>query len=182
MLAIIFVTLFGFCNYLIIKNFSTNIYLDRVSHDMSVKLSKIIIGFVQVFGTFLCILFVDKIGRKVSNIYISDIYIVLCYFGFIFIQRFFVICPCFEKVLFSFSLVGTAISLLFYGFYSYNNSCDFTTLHTNWYPVLLYTCILFFSSFGITPLIYIIIPEIIPNKVSLAKLVSALCIYATQMK
>lgn len=46
--------------------YSSNLHIDETTTTVTIELSKIIIGSMQLAGTIFCTILVDRIGRKVS--------------------------------------------------------------------------------------------------------------------
>lgn len=69
------------------------------------------------------------------------------------------------QVLFSMSCVGTGLSYIVLATYIYLTNCDLDLAHLQWIPVLSFASILFIASIGVLPIPYVILGEILPNKI-----------------
>ncbi len=89
-------------------------------------------GCLQIAGTYVTTLFIDRVGRK---------------------------------VLLLISGSGCAIGLTVMGIFSYlfENGIDVSAL--NWIPVVSLSFVIFIASIGLIPIPYVIIAEVLPQKV-----------------
>lgn len=71
-----------------------------------------------------------------------------------------------RKVLLLVSLGGGCVMLLLTGTYSYLAKCDIDVGDFNWVPVVSISSFIFLCSIGILPAPYIMLSEVIPQRVS----------------
>lgn len=64
------------------------------------------------------------------------------------------------------SCMGTGLSYMVLATFIYLNNCELDLAHLQWIPVLSFATILFIASIGVLPIPYIILGEILPNKVT----------------
>lgn len=74
-----------------------------------------------------------------------------------------------RKWLLLISLGGTVMGLSAMGCYSYLSYIKFDVTSMNWLPVVSLSFVLFISSIGLIPLPYVIISEVLPQKVNFYK-------------
>lgn len=73
-----------------------------------------------------------------------------------------------RKLLLMISVSATTIGLTAMGTYSYLDNLHFDLQYFNWVPVMSLSFVIFIASIGILPLPYIVLAEILPNKVKTA--------------
>lgn len=99
---------------------------------ISPNLSAIIVGAIQLLGTYVATFLVDRIGRK---------------------------------ILLTFSAIGTAICLACLGAYSYCNSIGISVEEYSWISIASFSGMMFLAACGIVPLMFVVIAEVMPEKV-----------------
>lgn len=130
-------------------NYTATIFAESGT-DLTPTMAAIAMGFIQLMGTYFSTLLVDRTGRKVT---------------------FFRIFLCFTlskrqcQFLLTFSAFGTGLSLLVLGLYTYLKSLGVNVDGLGWIPVVSFGLVLFIASCGVLPLPFVVISEIIPEKV-----------------
>lgn len=71
-----------------------------------------------------------------------------------------------RKLLLTISASATSIGLAIMGTYSYLDKLNFDLHHFNWVPVCSLSFVIFIASIGILPLPFIVLAEVLPNKVA----------------
>lgn len=112
-------------------NYASTIFKDSGS-DLDSNVSSIILISVQIIGTFLASLLVDKLGRR--------------------------------KLMFA-STFGTAIASAIMGTFNFMSESGYELQAFNWVPVASLSLSLFSASFGIFPLAFVVLAEVLPAKV-----------------
>lgn len=74
-----------------------------------------------------------------------------------------------RKTLLIFSTSGSFIGLLSLGIYSYLNDAGYDLTSCNWIPLISFSTFVFISCFGILPLPFIVLTEILPAEVKSMK-------------
>ncbi|XP_037038802.1 facilitated trehalose transporter Tret1-like [Bradysia coprophila] len=70
-----------------------------------------------------------------------------------------------RKLLLTISASATTIGLAVMGTYSYLDHLDFDLHHFDWVPVVSLSFVIFIASIGILPLPYIVLAEVLPDKI-----------------
>lgn len=121
-----------FCGVLTMVNYAGKIFNEAGTH-LNPNDAVVIVGIIQLIGTYLSTLTVDRIGRR---------------------------------ILFGTSCLGTGICYITLATYIYLSS-RMDLSHMHWIPVLSFGGILFIASFGVLPIPYIMLSEILPQQVSI---------------
>lgn len=74
-----------------------------------------------------------------------------------------------RKVLLLVSLTGGIVALLITGSYAYLVQCGYDMTALNWIPLVSLSCFIFTTSIGMLPAPYVMLAEVIPQKVSTAQ-------------
>lgn len=131
-------------------NYTATIFKESGS-SMSPNMSAIVVGVIQLIGTCVSVNLVDLAGRKVS------------------FQHFLYQHSIFKKFLFQFlmtlSCVGAALGLICFGTHALMKTNGYDVESLNWIPVTSMSFVIFIASWGILTLPYLIISEIMPEKV-----------------
>lgn len=101
----------------------------------------------------------STIDENVSAIIVAAIQILGVYASTILIDRIG------RKTLMIFSTSGAFVGLLALGTYSYFNEIGYDLEQYNWIPLASFSVFIFVSCFGILPLPYVILTEILPAEV-----------------
>lgn len=64
------------------------------------------------------------------------------------------------------SCMGTGLGYMVLATFIYLNNSELDLAHLQWIPVLSFATILFIASIGVLPIPYVILGEILPNKVT----------------
>lgn len=71
-----------------------------------------------------------------------------------------------RKLLLTISASATSLGLAVMGTYSFLDKMNFDLRHFNWVPVCSLSFVIFIASIGILPLPFIVLAEVLPNKVT----------------
>ncbi|XP_055300883.1 facilitated trehalose transporter Tret1-like isoform X2 [Sitodiplosis mosellana] len=130
-IGIVFVFMHEFCGVFTMLNYTAKIFLESGS-TISPKLSAIIVGLIQLIGTYFATFFVDRLGRK---------------------------------ILLVLSSIGTAICLACLGAYSYAHSIGIDVKPYSWVSIASFSGMMFLAAVGLIPLMFVVIAEVMPEKV-----------------
>lgn len=122
-----------FCGCFTMLNYAATIFRESGSV-ISPNFSAIIVGFIQLLGTYAATFLVDLLGRK---------------------------------LLLTFSSVGTGLSLLCLGAYTYAHNLGFDVKPYSWISIASFSGMMFLAACGIIPLMFVVISEVMPEKVSI---------------
>lgn len=138
------------------------------------SIKAILIGFsltgINLFsGTFAMINYTANIFKEsgstldphVSSIIVAVIQIFGVYGSTVLVDRIG------RKTLLIFSTSGAFIGLMSLGIYSYLNENGYDLTTCNWIPLISFSTFVFISCFGILPLPFIVLTEILPAEVNL---------------
>lgn len=114
-------------------NFTAKIFVESGSK-ISANFSAIIVGLIQLLGTYVATFLVDRLGRK---------------------------------ILLTFSAIGTAICLTLLGAYSYCNKIGLNVEDYSWISIASFSGMMFTAACGIIPLMFVVIAEVMPEKVQI---------------
>lgn len=121
-----------FSGSFVLTNYAVTIF-QKSGSNYSPHISSIVFGCLQIAGTYVTTLFIDRVGRKVLLIISGS---------------------------------GCAIGLIVMGIFSYLFECGFDVSRLNWIPVVSLSFVIFIASIGLIPIPYVIIAEVLPQKVS----------------
>lgn len=123
-----------FCGVFTMLNYTASIFRQSGS-TISPEFSAIIVGLIQLFGTFFSTFFVDRLGRKILLVS---------------------------------SAIGSAICLACLGAYSYANASGIVDVTPySWVSIASFSGLMFLASVGLIPLMFVVISEVMPEKVCL---------------
>lgn len=131
LIGIMLIALHEFCGCFTMLNYTATIFRDSGS-DISPNFSAIIVGVIQLLGTYAATFLVDLLGRK---------------------------------FLLTFSSVGTGLSLLCLGAYTYAHKLGFDVAPYSWISIASFSAMMFLAACGIIPLMFVVIAEVMPEKV-----------------
>lgn len=120
-----------FCGVFTMLNYTATIFRESGS-SISPNLSSIIVGVIQLLGTYVATFLVDRLGRK---------------------------------ILLTFSAIGSSLSLAVLGAYSYANSIGIDVKPYSWISIASFSGMMFLASNGLIPLMFVVISEVMPEKV-----------------
>lgn len=120
-----------FCGVFTMLNYTATIFRESGS-SISPNLSAIIVGVIQLLGTYVATFLVDRLGRK---------------------------------ILLTFSAIGSSLSLAVLGAYSYANSIGIDVKPYSWVSIASFSGMMFLASNGLIPLMFVVISEVMPEKV-----------------
>lgn len=123
------------CGCFTMLNYTATIFRESGSN-ISPNLSAIIVGAIQLLGTYVATFLVDRLGRKILLVS---------------------------------SAIGTSICLLCLGSYSYANSIGIDVKPYSWISIVSFSGMMFLAACGIIPLMFVVISEVMPEKVSKGK-------------
>lgn len=121
-----------FSGSFVLTNYAVTIF-QKSGSNYSPHTSSIVFGCLQIAGTYVTTLFIDRFGRKVLLIISGS---------------------------------GCAIGLTVMGTFSYLVECGLDASGLNWIPVVSLSFVIFIASIGLIPIPYVIISEVLPQKVS----------------
>lgn len=131
-------------------NYTATIFAESGS-SLSPNMAAIVIGVIQLAGSYCSTLLVERAGRKV---YIKSIKIsFLCDDNLV-------------QFLLSFSAFTTGLGLACLGIYSYLRSLEYDMSSFGWLPVASFSMTIFVASLGVLTLPFMVIAEIMPEKVT----------------
>lgn len=116
-----------------LTNYSVTIF-EMSGSNYSPHMSSIVFGCLQIVGTYVTTLFIDRVGRK---------------------------------VLLLISGSGSAVGLTVMGIFSYLFESGYDVSGLNWVPVVSLSFVIFIASIGLIPIPYVIIAEVLPQKIRL---------------
>lgn len=122
-----------FCGVFTMLNYTATIFRESGS-TISPKFSAIIVGLIQLLGTYVATFLVDRLGRKI---------LLIC------------------------SAIGSSICLAGLGTYSYANSIGIDVKPYSWFSIASFSGMMFLASVGLIPLMFVVIAEVMPEKVNL---------------
>lgn len=125
------IALHELCGCFTMLNYTATIFRESGS-SISPNFSAIIVGFIQLLGTYMATFLVDRLGRK---------------------------------ILLVFSSIGTGLCLLCLGSYSYANALGFDVKPYSWISIASFSGMMFLAACGIIPLMFVVIAEVMPEKV-----------------
>lgn len=139
MIGIVFAGMNQFSGCFALINFTAQIF-EEAKTGLDPNLSAIVVGVIQIAGSYGSLYFVDRAGRR-------KLYLV--------------------------SAMGTALGLIVMGGYSFLKLKNFDVSSFGIVPVISLSFVIFIASCGILPLAFIIISEILPQK--LRSFATSLC-------
>lgn len=131
LIGIVLIMLHEFCGCFTMLNYTATIFRESGS-DLSPNFSAIIVGFIQLLGTYAATILVDLLGRR---------------------------------FLLTFSSVGTGLSLLCLGSYTYAHNLGYDVAPYSWISIASFSGMMFLAACGIIPLMFVVISEVMPVKV-----------------
>lgn len=140
------------CGVFAMINYTATIFQEAGS-DLAPNSSAIVVGAIQLFGAYLSTILVDRAGRKVSPI---------CPFGSRILTQM-QIYPL--QILLSLSLAAAGLGLACLGTYLYLKSIGYDAESYGWVPISCFSFIVFFANWGILTLPFLVMSEILPEKV-----------------
>lgn len=150
-IGIILAALNQLCGCFAMLQYTANIFKEAGS-SMSPNMSAIVVGTIQLLGSYVATVLVDRTGRKVlspSSIKESiEIKKKNIFFQFLFIV----------------SSVGIAIGLISLGLYMMLKTSGFDVEAFNWIPIVSFSFVIFIASWAVLTLPFLVISEIMPEK------------------
>lgn len=123
---------------------------------LSPSVSSIIIGAIQLVGAYIASMLVDRLGRKVRNVFL---YSIILMFKWIFFLRF-------NQLLMVFSFAATGVCHLILGTYIFLGATTSIDLQSvQWIPVVSFSLMLFVACCGALPIPFVILSEMLPDRV-----------------
>lgn len=114
-------------------NYTATIFRDSGS-SISPDFSAIIVGIIQLLGTYVATFLVDRLGRK---------------------------------ILLTLSAIGSSLCLACLGAYSYANAMGLDVKPYSWISIASFSGMMFLASNGLIPLMFVVISEVMPEKVKM---------------
>lgn len=121
-----------FCGVFTMLNYTATIFRDSGS-SISPDYSAIIVGLIQLLGTYFATFLVDRLGRK---------------------------------ILLTLSAIGSSLCLAILGGYSYANSIGLDVKPYSWVSIASFSGMMCLTSLGLIPLMFVVISEVMPEKVN----------------
>lgn len=112
-------------------NYTATIFRESGS-SISPDWSAIMVGIIQLLGTYVATFLVDRLGRK---------------------------------ILLTLSAIGSSLCLACLGAYSYANSIGLDVKPYSWISIASFSGMMFLASNGLIPLMFVVISEVMPEKV-----------------
>lgn len=132
MIGIALITMHEFCGVFTMLNYTATIFRDSGS-TISPQFSAIIVGIIQLLGTYVATFLVDRLGRKI---------LLIC------------------------SAIGSSLCLACLGAYSYANSIGIDVTPYSWASIASFSGMMFLAAIGLIPLMFVVIAEVMPEKVN----------------
>lgn len=136
--------------------YSSTIFIEAGS-SLSPNLSSIAIGFMQLMGSYVSTLLVDRAGRKVSLRHIVEMVNLLQSKRII--NHF--------QILIVLSSLGLFVALGSMSAFIYLKNSDYDVSEVKWIPLVCFSVAIFIGNIGAASLPYVVIAEIVPVKVTL---------------
>lgn len=125
--------------------------LTTIGSFISPNESALVVGLIQLIGTFVVPVLTDRTGRKVSESqYVVSLLPI--YFNFFLFQ-----------ILYSFSTLGAAVGFSVLGSYMMLKEQKYPVESFNWIPLSCFCYIVFLQSLGVSTLSYTVSAEIMPE-------------------
>lgn len=140
------------CGCFAMLQYTASIF-EEAGSNMSPNMSAIFVGVIQLIGSFLPTILVERGGRKVIR-FSSTIK---------FLQSqppFFVF-----QLLFAVSTIGIALGLSVLGTYTMLKSSGYNVAPFNFIPVASFSFVIFIAAFAVLTLPFLVISEIMPEKI-----------------
>lgn len=112
-------------------NYTATIF-EKAGSTLSPNMSAIIVGFIQIIGSYFSTVLVDRAGRK------------FCI---------------------AFSAGGTSFGLTILGTYIYLDMIGVDVSSFKWIPLVSFSFVIFIASWGVLTLPFLVLSEIMPEKV-----------------
>ncbi|XP_058814671.1 facilitated trehalose transporter Tret1-2 homolog [Topomyia yanbarensis] len=120
-----------FCGCFAMLNYTATVFAESGS-SLSANMSAIVIGTIQMFGSYFSTILVERAGRK---------------------------------LLMTISGAGIATGLAIFAAFSYVKSIGQDVTSYNWLPLACFSIVIFVASMGVLTLPFVILAEIIPQKI-----------------
>lgn len=143
-----------FCGCFTMINYTATIFSESGS-SIAPKLAAIVVAAIQLVGTLVSTQLVDRAGRKVTAAAaMRRGALIVCFF----------LSSAFQFLLIG-SLIGSGVSLVTLATYSYMNVLGYNVKPYSWVAVSSFSAMLFLASCGIIPLPFVVLAEIMPERV-----------------
>lgn len=154
-IGIVLAALNQFCGCFAMLNYTANIFKEAGSN-MSPNLAAILVGVIQLVGSYAATVLVDRAGRKVNELSFKFSFDCRTKSSGTFFRFF--------QFLFIASTVGTALGLTTLGVYMMFKSWHYSVEAFNWVPIASFSFVIFIASWAILTLPFLVISEIMPEK------------------
>lgn len=142
------------CGCFAMLQYTASIFKDAGSN-MSPNMSAIVVGVIQLFGSYAPTYLVERAGRKV---FIS--FFILVNYQILTIWKRFL----FFQLLFAISTIGISLGLSVLGMYTLLKSSGYNVEPFNFIPVASFSFVIFIASWAVLTLPFLVIAEIMPEK------------------
>lgn len=132
------------------SSYTAHIFQESGSN-LSPNMSAIVVGVIQILGTLVAAIFVDRFGRKVRHF---NILTTSKWYLETFSSQFLLVA----------SAIGTAMGLTTFGIYMMLKLWSISVEMFNWIPLVSFSFSTFFVSCGVMTLPFVVIAEIMPDK------------------
>lgn len=145
------------CGCFAMINYTATIFQEAGSN-LTPNSSAIVVGAIQLFGAYVSTILVDRAGRKVCLICPLDFRISAQTRNI----------PL--QILLSLSLAAAGLGLACLGTYLYLKSIGYDAETLGWIPISCFSFIVFFANWGILTLPFLVMSEMLPEKVRTRRL------------
>lgn len=132
-------------------NYTASIFKEAGSA-MDPNTSAMVVGVIQLIGSYAATFLVDRAGRKVTNS--STPFFSMSHF----------IIVIFLQFLYVVSTIGTALGLAALGAYTMLKTLGYNVESFSWVPIVSFSFVIFIASFAILTLPFLVISEVMPEK------------------
>ena len=137
-----------FCGAFSVMTYTSTIF-EASGSSFNPNVSTIFVGVTQLLGSLASTLFVEKFGRKVSSKLIKQFLNLITLF----------------QILLVLSSIGTGLGLGILAIYSYLDKQGVEVRSYGWIPIFSLSFVVFAASVGVMSLPFIVLTELLPNKV-----------------
>lgn len=153
-IGIVLVALNQFCGCFAMLNYTATIFKEAGS-TMTPNVAAIVVGLIQVVGSYSATFLVDRTGRKVTKILFGNDF--KCNFWKVFFL-------CSFQFLYVVSSFGTAFGLITLGIYMMLKTWQFPVERFDWIPIASFSFVIFIANWAILTLPFLVISEIMPKQ------------------
>lgn len=151
-IGIVLILLNQFCGCFAMLNYTANIF-QAAGSSMSPNMSAIVVAIIQLVGSYVATILVDRAGRKVTCFILNSEQNLEI---FLFLRFSF-------QFLFGASSIGTALGLITLGTYMMLKSWQYDVESFNLIPLISFSFVIFMASLAILTIPFLVISEIMPD-------------------